>query len=133
MREHRLPDPIRTDNGSPFETTGPLGLSKLGLLHERLQPGEPGENGRHERMHRTLKLETATPPAFTLREPQARFDNFEEGRRHEARRKAYLSAESLSHERIGLLLVEDQLYELYLGDTLLGEVDTHWMTFTSVR
>jgi hypothetical protein len=39
----------------------------------------------------------------------------------------------LSHERIGLLLVEDQLYELYLGDTLLGEVDTHWMTFTSVR
>ncbi len=39
----------------------------------------------------------------------------------------------LSHERIGLLHVEDQLYELYLGDLLLGEVDTHWMTFTSVR
>lgn len=39
----------------------------------------------------------------------------------------------LSHERIGLLQVEEQPYELYLGDLLLGEVDTHWMTFTSVR
>ena len=39
----------------------------------------------------------------------------------------------LSHERIALLKVEEQLYELYLGDLLLGEVDTHWMTFTSVR
>jgi len=39
----------------------------------------------------------------------------------------------LSHERIGLLAVEEQLYELYLGDLLLGEVDTHWMTFTAVR
>lgn len=75
MREHGLPDRIRTDNGSPFATTGLLGLSKLsikwrklGILHERIHPREPGENGRHARMHRTLKLETATPPAFTLRE-----------------------------------------------------------------
>ncbi len=67
-----LPDRIRTENGRPFATTGPLGLSKLsikwgklGILHERIHSGEPGENGRHERMHRTLKLETATPPAFT--------------------------------------------------------------------
>jgi hypothetical protein len=39
----------------------------------------------------------------------------------------------LSHERIGLLQVEEELYELYLGNLLLGEVDTHWMTFTAVR
>lgn len=57
MREHGLPDRIRTDNGSPFDTTGPLGLSKLltkwrklGIAHERIHPGEPPENGRLEQM-----------------------------------------------------------------------------------
>jgi putative transposase len=61
---------------------------KLGIVHERIDPGEPQQNGRHERMHRTLKRDTALPPAFSLREQQGRFDRFQhcfnEERRHEA-------------------------------------------------
>jgi hypothetical protein len=60
-----------------------LGLSKLslkwfrlGILHERIQPGCPQQNGRHERMHRTLKEETTQPPAATLGGQQRRFDAF---------------------------------------------------------
>jgi transposase InsO family protein len=62
MREYGMPARIRTDNGSPFAGTGLLGLSKLslgwmklGIVHERIQAGRPQQNGRHERMHRTLK------------------------------------------------------------------------------
>jgi transposase InsO family protein len=95
MREYGLPERIRTDNGSPFATTSVRGLSrlsikwiKLGIVHERIEPGEPQQNGRHERMHRTLKRDTATPPAFSLREQQDRFDHFRhcfnEERPHEA-------------------------------------------------
>jgi len=95
MREYGLPDRIRTDNGSPFATTSVRGLSrlsikwiKLGIVHERIDPGEPQQNGRHERMHRALKRDTATPPAFSLREQQDRFDQFRhcfnEERPHEA-------------------------------------------------
>jgi transposase InsO family protein len=83
MREYGLPARIRTDNGAPFAGTGLLGLSKLslgwmkmGIVHERIQPGRPQQNGRHERMHRTLKVDTASPPAATLRLQQKRFDRF---------------------------------------------------------
>ncbi len=62
MREYGMPARIRTDNGAPFAGTGLLGLSKLslgwmklGIVHERIQAGRPQQNGRHERMHRTLK------------------------------------------------------------------------------
>jgi len=61
MREFGVPARIRTDNGAPFAGTGLLGMSKLslgwmklGIVHERIQPGRPQQNGRHERMHRTL-------------------------------------------------------------------------------
>jgi transposase InsO family protein len=95
MREYGVPERIRTDNGPPFATTTVLGLSRLsakwrrlGIVHERIEPGEPQQNGRHERMHRTLKEETAKPPAPTLREQQDRFDEFRrcfnERRPHEA-------------------------------------------------
>ena len=64
-----LPEAIRSDNGSPFSSRAPCGLSelsawwwRLGIRHERIAPGKPQENGRHERMHRTLKAETAAPP-----------------------------------------------------------------------
>ena len=83
MREYGMPSRIRTDNGAPFAGTGLLGLSKLslgwmkmGILHERIQPGRPQQNGRHERMHRTLKEDTTNPPAATLRLQQRRFDEF---------------------------------------------------------
>jgi Integrase core domain len=49
---------------------------KLGIVHERIQPGRPQQNGRHERMHRTLKENVLNPPAATLRAQQSRFDRF---------------------------------------------------------
>jgi hypothetical protein len=83
MREHGVPARIRTDNGAPFAGTGLLRLSKLslgwmklGIVHERIQAGRPQQNGRHERMHRTLKEDTTKPPAASLRAQQSRFDNF---------------------------------------------------------
>jgi transposase InsO family protein len=67
MREYGMPLRIRTDNGAPFAGAGLLGLSKLslgwmklGIVHERIQPGRPQQNGRHERMHRTLKEDTTS-------------------------------------------------------------------------
>jgi transposase InsO family protein len=90
-----LPEAIRSDNGSPFGSTGAGGLSslsvwwlKLGIAPRYIPPSSPQDNGRHERMHRTLKEETARPPAATVREQQARFDTFRrhynEERPHEA-------------------------------------------------
>ena len=64
-----MPAAIRTDNGAPFASTGLGGLTalsawwvRLGLELERIEPGQPQQNGRHERMHRTLKAATAQPP-----------------------------------------------------------------------
>jgi putative transposase len=83
FREYGLPLAIRTDNGVPFATTTVGGLSrlsiwwlKLGIIPERIEPGQPAQNGRHERMHRTLKRETASPPQPTLRAQQRAFDRF---------------------------------------------------------
>jgi putative transposase len=95
FREYGLPERIRTDNGTPFASRGAGGLSKLsiwwvklGIKHERIQPAHPEQNGRHERMHRTLKQETLRPPAATSRAQQVRFDRFmkefNEERPHEA-------------------------------------------------
>jgi putative transposase len=81
--EYGLPKAIRSDNGVPFASTGAGGLSrlavwwtKLGITCERIDLGKPQQNGRHERMHRTLKDETASPPAATLAEQQRCFDRF---------------------------------------------------------
>jgi transposase InsO family protein len=90
-----LPTTIRSDNGSPFATRGLLGLSrlavwwlKLGIRPERIEPGHPEQNGRHERMHRTLKAETTRPAGNTLLQQQERFDafvdEFNQVRPHEA-------------------------------------------------
>lgn len=84
FREYGLPEAIRTDNGAPFASRAPAGLSRLsmwwlqlGILHERIDPGCPQQNGRHERMHRTLKQETASPPAANRRRQQQAFIDFE--------------------------------------------------------
>jgi len=81
--EFGLPSAIRSDNGPPFASIGPGGLSqlsvwwlRLGIRHERIAPGKPQQNGRQERMHRTLKEETASPPAATFRAQQDAFDRF---------------------------------------------------------
>jgi transposase InsO family protein len=82
--EYGLPRAIRTDNGPPFASAGAGGLSrlsvwwvKLGIIPERIAPGHPEQNGWHERMHRTLKAETAAPPAAHRQAQQAAFDRFQ--------------------------------------------------------
>jgi len=93
--EYGLPRAIRTDNGPPFASLAPAGLSRLavwwirlGIRPERIQPGRPEQNGRHERMHRTLKAETAKPPRSSFRAQQRAFDRFQaeynDERPHEA-------------------------------------------------
>ncbi len=84
FEERGLPDAIRTDNGLPFASpNGLYNLSKLsvwwlrlGIAIERIKPGHPQQNGRHERMHLTLKKETTRPPAMNTLQQQARFDEF---------------------------------------------------------
>jgi putative transposase len=84
FKEFGLPKAIRTDNGVPFASPHALfGLSKLsvwwlrlGIHIERIQPGCPQQNGRHERMHLTLKKETTKPAAQNFLQQQARFDDF---------------------------------------------------------
>ena len=83
FRRYGLPWAMRTDNGGPFASTALARLTRLSVLWlrlgielERITPGEPQENGRHERMHRTLKLETARPPGANILQQQERFDRF---------------------------------------------------------
>ena len=79
FRERGLPQRMRSDNGTPFASTGAGRLSrlsvwwlKLGIALERIDPGKPQQNGAHERMHRTLKAETTRPPESDQRAQQRR-------------------------------------------------------------
>ena len=90
FREYGLPQTIRTDNGPPFSTLAPGGLSRLavwwirlGIRPERIVPGRPDQNGRHERMHSTLKAETARPPRSNWRAQQRSFQAFRQEYNHE--------------------------------------------------
>jgi transposase InsO family protein len=82
--ERGLPNAIRSDNGLPFASpNGLYNLSKLsvwwlrlGIALERIRPGHPQQNGRHERMHLTLKKEATRPPGMNSLQQQARFDDF---------------------------------------------------------
>ena len=84
FKEFGLPQVIRTDNGVPFASAHAIyGLSKLavwwlrlGIQIERIKPGHPQQNGRHERMHLTLKREATKPAASNVLQQQARFDDF---------------------------------------------------------
>jgi len=95
FREYGMPQAIRSDNGAPFASRALAGLSrlsvwwmKLGIVPERIAPAHPEQNGRHERLHRTLKQQTASPPAANRRAQQRAFDHFRreynEERPHEA-------------------------------------------------
>jgi transposase InsO family protein len=174
FRQYGLPEAIRTDNGAPFASPAPAGLSRLsmwwlqlGIRHERIDPGHPEQNGRHERMHRTLKAETANPPSANVRQQQTAFHRFEQEynylRPHEAldyrtpselyvpsgreyprrlpelqyppgvhlrrisqqgslkwkTQRTFLS-EVLARQTVGLLEVDDDLFEVYYGPLLLG-------------
>ena len=90
FREHGMPEAIRTDNGAPFASRAIAGLSrlavwwmKLGIVPERIAAGHPEQNGRHERMHRTLKQETAQPPEKNRRRQQEAFERFRQEYNHE--------------------------------------------------
>jgi transposase InsO family protein len=85
FREHGLPLRMRSDNGPPFASSGAGGLTrlsarwvKMGIGLERICPGKPQQNGRHERMHGTLKAQTCTPPAATPADQQRRFEAFQD-------------------------------------------------------
>ena len=95
FERYGLPETIRSDNGPPFAGTGAGGLSRLsvgwlkaGIALERIDPGQPQQNGRHERMHKTLATETTRPPAASKERQQDRFDRFRQdfnaNRPHEA-------------------------------------------------
>ena len=90
FREYGLPDAIRTDNGAPFASTGIHGLCelnvwwmKLGIVHQRIRPANPQQNGQHERMHKDLKREAARPPAENLAKQQKRLNRFRHRYNHE--------------------------------------------------
>jgi transposase InsO family protein len=187
FREYGLPLAIRTDNGPPFASLAPGGLSRLsmwwmrlGIRHERIEPGCPEQNGRHERMHQTLKAETAQPPAANLRRQQDAFERFEREynaqRPHEAlhyatpaefyvgsdrlyparvpemvypsgmqlrrisqqgslkwRGERTFLSEILARETVGLMEMDDELYEVYYGPVLLGWFDAHSHVFAEDR
>src|SRR5512133_1595300 len=96
FRENGMPWAIRVDNGQHWVTSkGELGITKLGvniakvgIALERIEPGKPQQNGRHERFHLTLQQETARPPSQNMHAQQVRFDTFRreynEQRPHEA-------------------------------------------------
>jgi len=91
FKEYGLPAAIRTDNGVPFSSPQALfGLSRLsiwwlrlGITIERIKPGHPEQNGRHERMHLTLKKEATKPASYNFLQQQGRFDEFIEGYNNE--------------------------------------------------
>jgi transposase InsO family protein len=90
FREFGLPKAIRTDNGVPFATTGIHGLSqlnvwwiRLGIQHQRILPASPQQNGKHERMHKTLKAEATIPPCSNMHSQQKKFDSFQNEFNHE--------------------------------------------------
>jgi transposase InsO family protein len=91
FKDFGLPSAIRTDNGVPFASPNALfGLSKLavwwlrlGIHIERIKPGHPQQNGRHERMHLTLKKEATKPASFNFLQQQSRFDDFIEIYNHQ--------------------------------------------------
>ena len=91
FRTYGLPRAIRTDHGVPFASPHALfGLSRLavwwlrlGIRIERIQPGQPQQNGRHERMHLTLKTEATRPAAFNVLQQQSRFEKFVQVYNHE--------------------------------------------------
>lgn len=83
FREYGLPRAIRTDNGVPFASNGLHGLSqlnvwwiRLGIQHQRIRPASPQENGAHERMHKTLKIEALRPAKGNLAAQQRAFSAF---------------------------------------------------------
>lgn len=153
FHEYGLPNAIRTDNGSPFATTTVGGLSqlsiwwiRLGIMPERIMAGKPQQNGRHERMRRTLKDEAISPPKATWRRQQAAFDAFRREFNHERPHEAlnqrfpgelYVPSSRLYPPRLPEMTYPDTMqvrwvksqgdiswkgHHVYLTSTLAGEL-----------
>lgn len=130
FKEYGLPVAIRTDNGSPFASTGLGGLSKLsvwfirlGIKPERIEAGHPEENGRHERMHRSLKAATANPPKSTLKEQQKAFDAFRPEYNDERPHEALGMQTPASQYKLSLRPYPNKIPEItYIGDYLIRKV-----------
>lgn len=124
FRHYGLPDAIRTDNGTPFASVGISGLSrlsvwfiKLGIRPERILAGCPEQNGRHERMHKTLKEETASAPKKNIIEQQKAFDYFVDEYNNERPHEALKQKTPASVYRKSLRNYPDRLPDI--------EYDTH--------
>jgi putative transposase len=135
FREFGLPTRIRSDNGAPFATNTLGGLSRLsvwwiqlGIVPERIEPGQPQQNGRHERFHRTLKEQTAQPPAESVVAQQRVFDRFRadynEHRPHEALGQ---TAPAKHYEPSFRLLPDRPRPPEYSGDFEVRHVGQHGM------
>ena len=133
FREYGLPARMRTDNGAPFGSNGESGLTrlavwwiKLGIIPERITPGKPQQNGRHERMHRTLKQETASPPATNRRQQQDRFDHFRQEYNDERPHEALGQRTPGTYYEASARVYPGRLREVeYPADWEVRRVDTH--------
>jgi len=130
FKEYGLPEAIRTDNGAPFASVGLGGLSKLslwfiklGIRPERIEPGHPEQNGRHERMHRSLKEATASPPRSNMRMQQKVFDEFRHEYNFERPHEALGQKIPASFYRASLRPYPSKVPEVeYHGDVIVRQV-----------
>jgi len=130
FKEYGLPEAIRTDNGAPFASVALGGLSrlavwfiKLGIKPERIETGHPEQNGRHERMHRSLKEATAKPPRKNLEEQQKAFGEFAQEYNDERPHEAVNMKTPASRYRRSLRPYPASIPELeYKGDFVVRRV-----------
>ena len=130
FKEYGLPEAIRTDNGAPFASVGLGGLSKLsvwfinlGIKPERIEPGHPEENGRHERMHRSLKEATASPPRGDIKEQQKALDEFVKDHNFERPHEALGQKTPASFYRPSMRAYPTEVPKVeYHGDVIVRQV-----------
>ena len=133
FREFGLPARIRSDNGAPFATNTFGGLSRLsvwwiqlGIVPERIEPGQPQQNGRHERFHRTLKEQTTQPAAESVVAQQRVFDRFRADYNHHRPHEALGQRPPATHYEPSLRPMPDTLRDPeYANDFVVRRVGAH--------
>jgi putative transposase len=126
FRQYGLPQVIHTDNGVPFASCAPGGLSrlsmrwvKLGIVPERSRVASPQDNGRHERMHLTLKQATLAPPERNARRQQTAFDIFQQEYNHQRPHEALEDATPASCYSASCRPMPRRVPELEYGDDVV--------------
>jgi transposase InsO family protein len=148
FKEYGLPKRMRSDNGVPFATTALGRLSalsawwiRLGILPEFIEPGRPDQNGRHERMHRTLKAETTRPAAGNLAAQQRRFNLFRAEFNHERPHEAldqetpgscYVASERQMPDRLPPLEYPDRFEVRYVSANGGMRWNSRWVAVSIV-